>query len=112
MQRIRKPFNLPMTLTNLMVHNGKHVAHSLDFDIVCAADNEKEAWDKLRLAIKTYVEYGLSNGWQDFIIFPAPKEMWDKLTPETPLQLGPPIVINGIERKMVEAEVSEDCLVA
>lgn len=112
MQRIKKPFNLPMTLTNLLLHDGKFVAHSLDFDIVCVADDEKEAWEKLRLAIKTYVEFGISSGWQDNIIFPAPQEYWDKLTPDTPVQLGPPIVINGVERKMMEAEVREDCMAA
>jgi hypothetical protein len=112
MHRIKKPFNLPMVLTNLMVHNGKHVAHSLDFDIVCVADNAEEAWQKLCLAIKTYVEFGISNGWQDSIIFPAPQEAWDKLTPDTPLQLRPPILIAGVERKVMEAEVSEDCAAA
>ena len=112
MQRIKKPFNLPMMLTNVMKRDGKYVAHSLDFDIVCVADEEGEAWGKLRLAIKTYVEFGISNGWQDSIIFPAPQEFWDRLTPETPLQLGPPIVIAGIERKVVEAEVREDCVAA
>ena len=110
--RMKQPFVLPMMLTNIMTHNGKCVAHSLDFDIVCVADEEKEAWEKLRLALKTYVEFGVSNGWQDSIIFPAPQEYWDKLTPETPLQLGPPILINGVERKMVEAEFREDCLAA
>ncbi len=112
MPRIKKPFTLPMVLTNLMIHNGKHVAHSLDFDIVCVAENEDEAWEKLSLAIKTYVEFGISNGWQDSIIFPAPQEFWDKLTPDTPLKIGPPILIAGIERKVLEAEVSEDCVAA
>jgi len=112
MPRIKKPFALPMVLTNLMIHNGKHVAHSLDFDIVCVADDENEAWGKLSLAIKTYVEFGISNGWQDSIIFPAPQEYWDKLTPDTPLKIGPPIIIAGIERKVVEAEISEDCVAA
>ena len=112
MHRIKKPFNLPMMLTNLMVHNGKHVAHSLDFDIVCVADTTEEAWSKLALAIKTYVEFGISNAWQESIIFPAPQEYWDKITPDTPLQLRPPITIAGIERKVMEAEVSEDCVAA
>jgi len=112
MQRIKKPFNLPMMLTHLMRHDGKYVAHSLDFDIVCVADEEKEATDKLRLAIKTYVEFGMSNGWEDSIVFPAPQEVWDMLTPETPLQLGPPLIIAGVERKVVEADISEDRVAA
>jgi hypothetical protein len=113
MQRIKKPFTLPMMLTHVMVHDaGKCVAHSLDFDIVCVAAEEQVAWEKLRLAIKTYVEFGISNGWQDSIVFPAPQEFWDKLTPETPLQLGPPITIAGMERKVVEAEVCDDRVAA
>ncbi len=102
-----------MMLTHVMVHDdGKCVAHSLDFDIVCVAAGEHEAWERLRLAIKTYVEFGISNGWQDSIIFPAPQECWDQLTPDTPLQLGPPITIAGMERKVVEAEVRDDCIAA
>jgi hypothetical protein len=113
MQPSRKPFALPMMLTHLMVHrDGKHIAHSLDFDIVCVADNEDAAWDKLVMSIKTYVEFGISKGWKDSIIFPAPKEFWDKLTPETPMQLRPPITIAGEERKVVEAEVHEACAAA
>ena len=112
MHRIRKPFNLPMMLTHLMSHNDdKYVAHSLDFDIVCVADDAEQAWSKLSLAIKTYVEFGLSNAWQESIVFPAPQEFWDKLTPETPVQLRPPITIAGAERKVMEAEV-EDCVAA
>ena len=105
----RKPFDLPMVLTNLMTHNGRCVAHSLDFDIVCVADSENEAWEKLSLAIKTYVEFGISKQWQDFISFPAPQEFWDKLTPETPIQLRPSIMIAGEERRVMEAELYEDC---
>jgi hypothetical protein len=112
MQRTRKPFNLPMMLTNLVVRDGKHVAHSLDFDLVCVADNDTEAWDNLCLAIKTYVEFGISKGWNDYIMFPAPQEFWDKITPDTPLQLRPPITIAGEVRKVVEAEVYEACTAA
>jgi hypothetical protein len=112
MRRNKKPFSLPMMLTHLMVHNGKHVAHSLDFDIVCVGDSEDEAWDKLSVAIKTYVEFGISNGWEDFIIFQAPQEVCDKLTPDVPLKLGPPITIAGMQRKVLEAEVCEDCVAA
>src|SRR5215471_18716431 len=110
MRRTRKPFNLPMMLTNLLVRNGKHVAHSLDFDIVCVGDNEKEASEKLYLAIKTYVEFGISKGWEDYIHFEAPQEYWDKLTPDVPLQLGPSITIAGVQRKVLEAEINEDCV--
>ena len=112
MPRIKKPFNLPMMLTNLLTRNGKCVAHSLDFDIVCAGDTEDEASEKLRLAIKTYVEFGISNGWNDYIILSAPQHYWDKLTSDVPLKIGPPIIIEGIERKVLEAQVSEDRVAA
>lgn len=113
MRRGKKSFNLPMMLTHLMtIHSGKCVAHSLDFDIVCVADKEEAAWEKLRLAVKTYVEFGISNGWQDFILFPAPQEEWDKLTPDLTLQLGLPLLIDGVERKVAEAELSEDRVAA
>ena len=112
MKQTRKPFNLPMMLTNLVVRDGKHIAHSLDFDIVCVADSDQAAWDKLCLAIKTYVEFGLSKGWQDFIMFSAPQECWDRITPDTPLQLRPPITIAGEARKVVEAKFYEACSAA
>ena len=96
-----------MMLTHLTSQNGKYVVHSLDFDIVSVADNEREAWEKHTLAIKTYVEFGISNGWQEYIIFPAPQELWDKITPDTPTQIRPPIMIAGVERKVIEVHEAQ-----
>jgi hypothetical protein len=75
MQQPSKPFNLPMMLTFLESKNGHHVVHSLDFDIVSVADTEHEAWEKARLAVKTYVEFGLSKGWYDYIAFSPHKNI-------------------------------------
>lgn len=101
MQAPDQSFALPMMLTFLESNNGKHVAHSLDFDIVAVGDNEDDAWGKLRLAVKTYVEYGLSNGWKDHIMFPAPQEFWDKITPDMVTRILEPITLGDAEKKVV-----------
>jgi hypothetical protein len=76
----KRQFSLPATLTFIFSKDGeKTVAHALDFDLVAVADTDEEATRKIRLAVKTYVEYGLSNNWVDEIIFPAPDEFWEKL---------------------------------
>jgi len=76
----RRRFSLPATVTFIFSKHGeKVVAHALDFDLVAVADTHQEAERKIRLAVKTYVEYGLSKNWTDEIIFPAPDEYWDEL---------------------------------
>lgn len=60
--------------------DGMAVAHALEFDLVSVAESEKEAEHKLRLAVKTYIEYGLFKGWDKDIRFSAPQECWDRLT--------------------------------
>ena len=57
--------------------NSKMVAHSLDFDLLCVGSTRDEAIARLRLAIKTYVEYGLANGLAANIRRPAPTKYWD-----------------------------------
>jgi hypothetical protein len=101
MQQPNKPFNLPMMLTFLESKNGHHVVHSLDFDIVSVGDSETEAWDKARLAVKTYVEFGLSKSWTDHVTFPAPQEYWDRITPATRTRIVPPITIADSEKKVI-----------
>ena len=86
-------FSLPAMLTNVIWTNGKSKAHNLDFDLVTVAPTEDEALQKLRLCIKTYVEFGLSKGWDNYIIFHAPKEILDQLKPNTPVQIMPPLEI-------------------
>ena len=75
-------------------------AHALDFDLACVAPSEQEADRKIRLAVKTYIEFGLSSGWADEILFPAPEEYWDKLRDAT-ITLGEPIRIVDTRQMLV-----------
>lgn len=101
MQQPERPFNLPMMLTFLESQNGHHAVHSLDFDIVSVADSEEVAWKKLRLAVKTYVEFGLSKGWKNHILFNAPQECWDKITPELTSRILESITLGDTETKVI-----------
>jgi hypothetical protein len=101
MQQAERPFNLPMMLTFLESKNGHHAVHSLDFDIAAVADSEEVAWKKLRLAVKTYVEFGLSKGWKNYIMFNAPQECWDKITPELTSRILEPITLGDTETKVI-----------
>lgn len=100
MQQPERSFNLPMMLTFLESQNGRHAVHSLDFDIVAVEDSEEAAWSKLRLAVKTYVEFGLSQGWNNHIVFNAPQECWDKITPELTSRILESITLGGTEKKV------------
>jgi hypothetical protein len=99
MQKQKQPFRLPMTLTFLSGRlDGKFLVHSLDFDIVSVARDEDTAMTKMRMAVKTYVEYGLSKGWKEHIVFPAPQSFWDCLGPDTPTKIAPPITVGDVKR--------------
>jgi hypothetical protein len=82
------------TFTQQKRADGKFVSHSLEFDLVAVADTEAEATEKIRLAVKIYIEYGLAQGWEDDIIFPAPQHSWDRLTSDSQISLAGPIEIN------------------
>jgi hypothetical protein len=100
----RRAFQLPMTTTiSVGQRDGRFIAHALDFDIVCTGETEDDATDKLALSIKTYIEYGLSKGWSGDILFPAPTECWDRLSPDTPVKLMPPIFIDDRRMLVVRA---------
>jgi hypothetical protein len=101
MQQAEPSFNLPSMLTFLESANGYHAVHSLDFDIVSVADSEEEAWRKLRIAVTTYVEFGLSNGLKQYIVFNAPKEFWDKITPDVQSRIMAPITFADTEKKVL-----------
>lgn len=100
-----KKFRLPTTITNLIQKGDECcTAHSLDFDIVAVAPSESEAWDKLQLCIKTYVEFGLSRGWEDYIYFPAPEAVRAELKKaDTQLEVRPPLQIANDLRPVVAA---------
>lgn len=102
----RQPFQLPMTaFTVTNVGPEGVVAHALDFDLVAVAGTREMATKKLRLAVKTYIEIGLSNGWVDDILFRAPDEFWQTLTPDCPVSIGEPILIDDT-RKIKVFEVT------
>jgi len=87
---------LPMALTVRMCTNrdtGKVTMHALDFDLVCVADDEAEANRKIRLAIKNYIEFGLTNDWSEDILFPAPDEYWQQIANADIIVMGEPIQI-------------------
>ena len=97
----RKSFELPMTVTFAYyqeAETGKMVAHALDFDLVCSGNSEEEVTSKIRLAVKTYIEYGLSKNWAGDILFPAPSEYWDGLT-DAQISFAEPICV--MDRRML-----------
>ncbi|MGB8063354.1 MAG: hypothetical protein WCF26_15790 [Candidatus Sulfotelmatobacter sp.] len=108
MQQPERSFNLPMMLTFLESKNGHHAVHSLDFDIVCVENSEEQAWNKLRLAVQTYVEFGLSRGWKEHIMFNAPKAFWDKITPDVTTRILEPITLAGTEKKVIAVHEPAD----
>jgi hypothetical protein len=90
----RRPFELPMTMvvTTCQDEEG-FVAHALDFDLVAVAATEDGALDKVRLAVKTYIEYGITNNWEADIMFPAPKECWERISTDTLIKMMEPITV-------------------
>jgi hypothetical protein len=103
----KRPFQLPtMTFFNIYKDSKEDmfIAHALEFDLVCTASTAEEAEKNLRLAVKTYIEYGLNNGWDDDIVFPAPKEFWEKITKNTPVSVGEPITIERTKIFVVRSE--------
>jgi len=102
-------FRLPQTVTfsvGARKDDGKWVAHALDFDLVCAADTKPKAVEKLRLAVKVYVEYGLVNNFTEDIIFPAPEEYWLRLQGKM-AEIMPPIEIEDTRMSVHEATLDE-----
>ena len=103
-----RQFQLPMTLTHLVTKtDGRCVAHSLDFDIVEVGANEEEAWERLTAAVKAYVEFGLSKGWDDYILFDAPDEYQRKITPDMEVQIMPPLEIASKPRNVIRMRPHE-----
>ena len=108
MRQTERSFNLPMMLTCLESKNGHHAVHSLDFDLVAVDDTEELAWDKLRLAVQTYVEFGMGQGWKNYIVFNAPNECWDKITPEMYSRILEPIILGDTEKKVLAVNARTD----
>jgi hypothetical protein len=100
-------FSLPTTITALSaeIEGGRHVAHCLDFDLVETAASEDEAWARLVCTVKTYVEFGLSQGWNNCIRHRAPERYWNLLTPKVPVKFMPPLRIANFASPVIKAEV-------
>lgn len=109
-RRTRKNiFRLPQTVTfsvGARKDDGKWIAHALDFDLVCAAETKHIAVEKLRLAVKVYVEYGLVNNLIEDIIFPAPEECWLSLQGKM-AAIMPPIEIEDSRMSVHETTLDE-----
>lgn len=74
----RKPFELPTSVTIRFYKepDGKITAHALDFDLASTAERHQDAVRKIRLSIRSYIEYGFLNGWAEDIRYPAPTKFW------------------------------------
>ena len=106
----KRASGLPMTAAFVSGkrEDGKVVAYSLDFDLVAVADDKENAFRKLRLAVKTYVEYGLNNNWMADIQFAAPPELWDAFAESKSVGVsGPPIEIEDDRMIVVHATMSD-----
>ncbi len=77
-------FALPMNVMVLFypAKSGGVVAHSLDFDLVCVAPTLDEAMKRMKLTIRGYVEYGITNELEAHLRRPAPSRYWD-LVPDS-----------------------------
>jgi hypothetical protein len=74
----RKPFELPTSVTIRFYKepDGQLTAHALDFDLTATAKDRTNALRKIRLSIRSYVEFGFLNGWAEDIRYPAPDRFW------------------------------------
>jgi hypothetical protein len=74
----RKPFELPASVTIRFYPepDGQITAHALDFDLVSTAKDRAEALRKIRLSLRSYIEFGFLNGWAEDIRYPAPAKFW------------------------------------
>jgi hypothetical protein len=106
-----KTFELPTMSVILYSQDDEgFCAHALDFDLVAVARTKEEATVKIRWAIKSYIEHGLKNYWEDHIIFRAPEEILKELTPgaQTSLTIMEPIVIQDRRISLVGATTTHE----
>jgi hypothetical protein len=70
--------DLPRSITIVIVElEDSIVAHALDFDLLCEAKTEPEAMERLLATMKTYVEFGISRGWNADLVHHAPAQFWE-----------------------------------
>jgi hypothetical protein len=63
-------------LTEGRPNHGQVTAHALDFDLVSTAKDRADALRKVRMSIRSYIEFGFLNGWAKDIRYPAPAKFW------------------------------------
>ncbi len=104
-QKGRNLFRLPMgtTFGTYQREDGRWIAHALDFDLVSSGMSKAKALDKLRISVKTYIEYGLTNNWVEDIIFPAPDRYWERIPIGHAAETMAPIEIE--DRRMLVYDV-------
>ncbi len=99
----KESFQLPSSFS-VLVRDYKServsTAHLLDLDILCEAPNRKAALNKLRVAVKGQMEFGIEKNWTDELIHPAPAKYWDQLDKATYLGPLPPLEINARQFKL------------
>ncbi len=108
--RRKNSFRLPQTVTFCVserTDDGKWVAHALDFDLVAVSNTRAKAVDRPRLAVKVYVEYGLTNNWIEDIVFPAPEECFTRLQGKT-AEILSPIEIEDARMSVHEALLTHE----
>jgi len=74
----RRPFALPTTVTIVFrpEKTGGITAHALEFDLAATGKDRADADRKVSIAIQSYIEFGLLNGWAEDIRYPAPADFW------------------------------------
>lgn len=56
---------------------GMYLSHCLNFDIMECGKTAEEAWQNLKISVKSYVEHCYTN-YQEGLIEAAPQEKWDE----------------------------------
>jgi hypothetical protein len=74
----RKPFDLPTSVTIRFYRepDGQVTAHALDFDLAATGKDRASALKKIRLSVRSYIEFGFLNGWAKDIRYAAPDKFW------------------------------------
>lgn len=105
--KFRMPMSTPVLIRERREGEPRVIAHALDFDIVCEAPALDVALQKLSLAVKKYIEFGLGNNWTEDILFPAPIECWHQFAHAKPSGISVPIQIDDKPVLLCQALLNE-----
>jgi hypothetical protein len=73
----------------LSERDGKHVAHCLDFDLVCVGSSREQASQKLDNLVKAHIEYALDTGRVVNLTTQAPTHFWRQFFEGKSIDLEP-----------------------